>query len=244
MAVALVTGGGTGIGRGLAIELAQRGHRVIVASRSEPKPFDAALRSGITWEHLDLRDAKSIEKLAAKFAEQKKMLLVHNAGTIEPMGPLMQISPPQWQAALETNLSGPLMLTQALVHALVGGRVLHISSGAAHRPVQGWGAYCTSKAAFFMLYQLLALELKSLNIAVGSARPGVVDTPMQELIRSSSLEHFPGVEKFRQLASSGGLSSPQRVGRFLAWLLLDVAPELFSAKEWDVRDDEHQGKWN
>ena len=71
-------------------------------------------------------------------------------------------------------------MTQALLPNLVeNSRVVHISSGAAHSGIPGWGMYCTSKAALFMLGKLLKDELAQRNIWFGSVRPGIVDTPMQ-----------------------------------------------------------------
>jgi Dehydrogenases with different specificities (related to short-chain alcohol dehydrogenases) len=139
---------------------------------------------------------------------------------------------------------GPLFLTKALLPRLIpdnveeerGGRVLHISSGAAHYPYRGWGAYCTSKAAFHMLYRSLALELSPLGVSVGSARPGVVDTPMQDLIRQKSEQELPDVSRFRQLKDQGTLMDPSEVAIFLDWLLNETNDVEFSEKEWDVRE--------
>eukprot|EP00957_Ditylum_brightwellii_P005530 424079-Ditylum_brightwellii.AAC.1 len=92
---------------------------------------------------------------------------------------------------MAVNMEGPLFLTQALLPKLkaatttIGGaRVLHISSGASQKPYRGWGPYCTSKAGLNMIYRVLREELQPHNIHVGSVRPGVVDTPMQDQART------------------------------------------------------------
>merc|ERR1712232_2367 len=102
---------------------------------------------------------------------------------------------------MATNVEGPLFLTQALSSSLGaspgGGRVLHISSGAAHQAMRGHLGYCTTKAALLQVARCLDAELAP-SIRVGSVMPGVVDTPMQEKLRA--LE-FPDVAMFRSLKS-------------------------------------------
>jgi len=129
------------------------------------------------------------------------------------------------------------------VEAEEGGRILHISSGAAHYPYRGWGPYCISKSAFHMLYRVLASELAPLGIKVGSARPGVMDTPMQELLRSKEEEEMPDVGRFRVMKEKGMLLDPDTVAKFLDWLLNDTNDVEFSEKEWDVRDEEVRHRW-
>ncbi|WP_290650772.1 SDR family NAD(P)-dependent oxidoreductase, partial [Aquisalimonas sp.] len=138
----------------------------------------------------------------------------------------------------------PLFLTQALLDRLQGGgRVLHISSGAAHHGYAGWGSYCASKAALHMIYQVLREELQDRGIAVGSVRPGVVDTPMQALVREQPPERFPMVQRFLDLHATGQLEDPQDVARFTAWLLLDVDETAYSAEEWSFTEPSHRERW-
>ena len=125
----------------------------------------------------------------------------------------------------------------------VSGRVLHISSGAAHRALAGWGPYCMSKAALHMLTQCWNAELGPRNVLVGSARPGVVDTPMQETIRGLTSEDFPDVEAFRRMKREGALLPPEDVARFLAWMLLDANAEQFAGAERDIRDADIEPLW-
>jgi NAD(P)-dependent dehydrogenase (short-subunit alcohol dehydrogenase family) len=142
------------------------------------------------------------------------------------------------------NVEEPLFLTQALLPELVeNSRVVHISSGAAHQGIPGWGLYCTSKAALFMLGQLLKDELAQRNIWFGSVRPGIVDTPMQEEIRALKPESFPMVEQFRQYKATGALVTSELVAQYLEWLLLEVSGPQLGEREWDIRDTEWQSAW-
>ena len=75
---------------------------------------------------------------------------------------------------------------------------------------------------------------------MGSARPGIVDTPMQDLIRTKDEVDLPDVSKFRHLKEKGKLIPPEEVAVFLDWLLHDTDDVQFSEKEWDVRDTDPQ----
>ena len=175
-------------------------------------------------------------ELVAAVGESPVGCLVHNAAVLEPVGPLAQVTPQDWRTHMAVNLDAPLFLTQALLPCLAGGRVLMISSGAAHRSIAGWGPYCTSKAALFMLGRVLGEELGHQRVRVGSLRPGVVDTPMQGLIRSQSPERFPQVAQFRALKSEGRLNDPEAVGLFAAAVLLRTGDAEFGAQEWDYSE--------
>jgi NAD(P)-dependent dehydrogenase (short-subunit alcohol dehydrogenase family) len=171
-------------------------------------------------------------------------LLVHNAAVLEPAGPLAEMSLEAWREHQAINLEGPLFLTQALLPRLESGsRILHISSGAAHTAIQGWAAYCMSKTALHMGYQCWRNELQARSVLVGSVRPGVVDTPMQEAIRDFDETAFPLVEKFRAFKADGELEPPERVACFLGWLLLKAPEATFTAQELDIRDETLWSNW-
>lgn len=236
--VDVVTGGGTGIGRALVRALAARGRGVIAVGR-RPHPLEETAAASPLIEPVAADVSGPVGRAAVVEAvgEREVAALVHNAGVLEPVGPLLDASPDALREALAINVEAPIHLTRALSPRLVrGSRVLQVSSGAAHRPVPGWGAYCLSKAALYMAYQVLREELRPAGIAVGSARPGVVDTPMQALIRRQSPEDFPAVERFRALKEEGALEPAERVGRFLLALLELADAERFAAGEWDIRE--------
>ena len=100
-------------------------------------------------------------------------LLVHNAAVLGPVGPLLDVSLEDWRSHIALNVEGPLFLTQELLPKPVkGSRVIHSSSGAAHLVKKGTGLYCTSKAAFFMLGQILKDELAKQGGLVWHRHPG------------------------------------------------------------------------
>ncbi len=247
MDTALVTGAGTGIGRALSLALADQGYRVLgVGRRRDPLEETRAARPGrIEIATGDVgAEAGRRAMVAAAEAFAPIRFLVHNAAVLGPVAPLAQMPLAEWRGHMAINLEGPLFLTRDLLPYMAkGGRVLHISSGAAHAPYRGWGAYCVSKAALNMLYRCLDLELRERRVRVGSARPGVVDTPMQGEVRASSIDAFPDLPRFHQLKAEGALTPPRETARFLAWLLTQVDEDAFAAREWDIREEDSR-QWN
>lgn len=243
---AIVTGGGTGIGRELALALAARGLHVLIAGRRE-QPLRETQAEAPERVHIVSADLATESGrravVAALPVDARLRCLVHNAALLTPIGPLAEVSLEEWRLSQATNVEAPLFLTQALLNRLRGGRSLHISSGAAHHSYRSWGAYCSSKAVLYMLYLVLREELREYDIAVGSVRPGVVDTPMQTLIRSQTADRFPDVGRFQELKRAGQLVDPKELAQFLAWLLLDVPADEFSAQEWNFTDPEHRARW-
>ncbi len=243
--LAVVTGAGTGIGRALARGLADRGLDVLLVGRRAGPLQEACAHASAHMQAIsaDVGDPTGRARIVDAIGDRRVRCLVHNAGVLEPIGPLANVSLEAWRAAQAVNVEGPLFLTQALLDKLPGGRVLHISSGAAHGAYPGWGSYCTAKAALHMIYQVLREELAASSIAVGSLRPGVVDTPMQALIRNQTPETFPRVQRFLDLHARGELEDPIEVADFAAWLLLDVPAADYAAAEWSFTEPEQRRRW-
>ena len=95
------------------------------------------------------------------------------------------------------------------------------------------------------MYRCLSLELAPQGILVGSVRPGVVATPMQDGIREHAgpEEHFPMKKKFLDLHETGKLEDPENVATFFHWLLSDVDDGEFGASEWDFRNSRDDERW-
>mmetsp|Transcript_33355 Transcript_33355/g.56550 ORF Transcript_33355/g.56550 Transcript_33355/m.56550 type:complete len:173 (-) Transcript_33355:233-751(-) len=172
---------------------------------------------------------------------------------------------------MRINVEGPLFLTQQLLsppspHLNHESRVLFVGSGAAHKPYHSWGGYCMSKAALHMMYQVFKEEkttvtsesgqdnmstdskdspISSSRLVLpprfGSIRPGVVDTPMQQTLRTA--QDFENVQFFKNLKEEGKLVSSEKVAKFIDFLLHDTEPDEFERDEWDIRDAAHQSRW-
>ena len=239
--IAVITGAGSGIGQALAWQLALEHHITVLAigrRKTSLKETAQKVPQYIQFITADVSNPQDRIKILNRLSEQGHTVrfLVHNAAVLEPVKPLLQLSLNEWRTHQAINVEAPLFLTQTLLSKMQNTRILHISSGAAHSAYVGWGAYCTSKAALYMIYRILRQELAEKDILIGSARPGVVDTPMQNRVRRANKIVFPALEKFKSLKEEDKLYQPQQVARFLAHLLLETEDSEFSAKEWDIRE--------
>ncbi|HHJ52201.1 MAG TPA: SDR family NAD(P)-dependent oxidoreductase [Caldithrix abyssi] len=237
---ALITGGGSGIGRALAHVLAgQFDMTVFIVGRRMAKLRETAQPFPKLIHPIAADVASDAGRAAIEtgLGQTRLRFLVHNAGVLEPVKPLLAVTLEEWRAHMAVNVEGPLFLTRLLLPRLQkGARILHISSGAAHHAYAGWGAYCTSKAALHMIYRVLKEELAASGILIGSVRPGVVDTPMQDRVRQAAPEVFPALSKFLRLKEEGKLISPQTSAQFIARLLTAVPDDRFGQQEWDIRE--------
>jgi NAD(P)-dependent dehydrogenase (short-subunit alcohol dehydrogenase family) len=240
----VITGGGTGIGRALAISLALRGQNVLIIGRREDKlRMTADVSPLITFLCADITMSVGRAEIRAHLRRVPRLSgLVHNAGVIEPIVPISALDETSFQTILSTNLEAPLLLTQQLLNQLTGGRVLHIGSGAAYFPIKGWAGYCVSKAALAMLTRCWQLESSTVSFA--SVKPGIIDTDMQATIRASVAMHPEKQDFFETLYATKRLIKPEAVAAFLTWLLLDVPVAVYGRdEEWDIYDTTHHPAW-
>jgi NAD(P)-dependent dehydrogenase (short-subunit alcohol dehydrogenase family) len=197
--VALVTGGGRGIGRATAQALAAAGAQVAVASRSEVEVREVAraisAAGGVALAvPMDVTDRSAVDACVAKVtAELGDIdLLVNNAGSNRVVGPLWEIDPDEWWADVDVNLRGPFLCARAVLPAMVGrgrGRIVNIVSGTAGRAFPYDTAYASSKAALVRLTDSLAGETAGHGVSVFALGPGNVDTRMTKDLVSSDAAH-------------------------------------------------------
>ncbi len=239
----IVTGGGTGIGRALSLQLAERGHKVLICGRRQTKLAETVdyFPALIQYVEGDLTHESIQQALFDALDEQPLQGLIQCAAQLKPLAFVESLSLDAYRSHQKINVETPIALFQLFRKRLSGARVLHISSLAAHRAFPGWAAYCMSKSSLFMLYQLLKKECP--DIAFGSVMPGITDTAMQASIRQSTTLRNEDKAFFENLYQKDTLLKAEVVGQFLIWLLLNVKPEVFSEKEWDIYDTSHHEKW-
>jgi benzil reductase ((S)-benzoin forming) len=238
----IITGGGSGIGKALALALAKKEKEILIVGRRETiLQKTAALSPHIHILCADVSTDEGRKQVLAKVKDKEIQALVNNAGTLEPVLPLNQVTLSQWQKIMAIHVEAPLFLTQLLQKSLQKGRVLNIGSGLAHIPSIGLGAYCTSKAALSML--TLCLQLENKDIAIANVMPGIVDTHMQTILRSTSNVREDTSLFYQTLQESHRLVSAETVAAFLVWLLLEVPQQQFIAQEWDIYDRSHHAQW-
>jgi benzil reductase ((S)-benzoin forming) len=217
--VALVTGASRGIGAGLARHFHRNGLKLALCARSGPDPGQIPDdRERIHFGHVDVTDYDALSRFASE-AEQRLGLIdlwVNNAGVLDPIGPVRSITPDDVHRHVDVNLLGVFHGTRVYLERLHAagrtGTIVNISSGAAVRPIAGWGAYCAGKAAVDMLTRVTAVEERPHGIRAFALAPGVIETGMQELIRRQDEEDFPNVDRFREMHTAGDLLEPESPG--------------------------------
>lgn len=240
----VITGGGSGIGRALAIALAARDEAVTILGRRADKldETQSHFPELINTLVADITRQSDLDELMLTLGATTQLkALVHNAGRVDPITPISDLSIEAYQQSNQLNVEAPIVLTNLLRDKLTGGRVLHISSGVAHMPIASWGVYCMTKATLFMLYQMQKTENKDIHF--GSVMPGITDTSMQEMIRHAETMSEGDKAFFMRLHQEGKLLAPTVVADFLAYILCDTSDETFSEKEWDIYETYHHSKW-
>jgi len=228
---AVVTGGNRGIGLATVRALAQAGAEVTFASRSR-SGLDAAAEAlrGMDVQGV-LADVTDRAAMAALLSGRVD-ILINNAGVIDPIGHLADVSTEDWARSIEVNLIAAVHAIRCVLPGMVargGGTVVNLSSGAAHGALEGWSAYCAGKAGLAMVTRSVALEYGARGVRVFGVSPGVIDTGMQGRIRAS------GLNPVSQLARSD-LASAEEPARAIAWLCTPEADGL-AGTEVDIRHE-------
>jgi NAD(P)-dependent dehydrogenase (short-subunit alcohol dehydrogenase family) len=198
--VAVVTGGGSGIGRAVALALANEGYAVVVAGRRQ-EALDSisgeAARAGLHLMAIptDVRDQPSVKSLFAKTnaAFGRLDLLFNNAGTVAPPVPIEELTYDQWKVVVDTNLSGAFLCTQEAVKLMKnqrprGGRIINNGSISAHSPRPNSAPYTATKHAITGLTKSTSLDGRQFDIACGQIDIGNAATEMTEKISQGAVQ--------------------------------------------------------
>jgi NAD(P)-dependent dehydrogenase (short-subunit alcohol dehydrogenase family) len=193
--VAIVTGAGRGLGRAISVALAQAGAAVGVVARSETplaETVGAIKQAG--GEALaviaDVSDPAAVDRTARQIeaALGPVDLLVNNAATMGPLGPLWEADADDWWHSFEVNLRGPYLCSRALLPGMIArrrGRIINLSTSAATVAVAHMGAYVIAKTALIRFTENLAAELLNSGVSVFALDPGTVRTAMSQHVLES-----------------------------------------------------------
>lgn len=217
--VIIVTGASKGIGLALLRQLQEQGKTVIGLARTTPAEA----------KHFVSVDLSETEKLPATIAEiinqygdqARSFTLINNAGTVEPIGVMGTVHSGDIASAMTINLTAPMILSNAFISELAGfygpKTIVNISSGAGRKAYEGWGVYCTTKAGLDHFSRVVAAEqeAEAYPVKIVSIAPGIIDTDMQETIRSSDEAAFPLLDRFVEYKAQDMLSSPEETARKL-----------------------------
>jgi len=189
--VAIVTGGGTGIGRSIALEFAKAGADVVVASRRLSVLEEVGREVTVLGKRslavpVDITKKAEVDNLVQRAMDEFGGIdiLVNNAGTIVRAS-LLEHSEQDWDRVLDTNLKGYYLCSQAVGTRMIEqkkGNIINIASIRGITAAPGRASYCVSKAAVLMLTRVLAVELASYNIRVNAIAPGWVKTNLNEVL--------------------------------------------------------------
>jgi NAD(P)-dependent dehydrogenase (short-subunit alcohol dehydrogenase family) len=223
---ALITGAGRGIGRAVALELADAGASLVLLARSADQLAETqalVLGRGAAADRVriipaDLGDEEQRDRAAATALETARVdILINNAATVEPLGPTATIPAAELRQAFELNVVAVAALSAAALPGMLDagwGRVVNVSSAIVARPdsMVRFNAYAATKAALEAHTVNLAAELRGTGVTVNAYRPGGVDTAMQAWIRRQDPERIGAAahERFNQNFAEETLITPER----------------------------------
>ena len=213
--VAVVTGGASGIGLGVAEHFAEDGYRVAIFDRNPPASNTDALAVTV-----DVADRASV---AAGFAKVRAALgpieiLVTSAG-IESFTPVLDITAERWDQIIEVNLTGTFTCVQAAVPDMLAagwGRIVTISSSSAQSGAPNMAHYAASKGGVIALTKALAVEFARQGITANTIAPSLVDTPMARAAEAAG--DFPGVDLVGSMVPLGRAGTPADIAAACSYL--------------------------
>ena len=234
--VALVTGGGSGIGRAIALRFAEQGASVVVCGRrKEPLDEVVAATAEIVPDNpavavpADASREDDVDRLFAEIADRFGRLdvLVNNAGVPGAIGQLWEVSLEGWEETLGVNLTGPWLCSRAAARMMLprrSGRIVNIGSVTGKRPLAGRGAYAASKLGLVALTRALALELGPHGITANNISPAGVDTERLAQLADAAGEPVDDLKgRWAGVAATGRISTPEDVAEAALFLASDRA---------------------
>ncbi|NPD20261.1 SDR family oxidoreductase [Alterinioella nitratireducens] len=232
----MVTGASRGIGAAAARVFAEAGANVCLLARSREEIADIAGEIGKSALAIPCDVSRYWEMEAAVRASIDTFgrldILINNAGVIDPIANLSEADSDAWGQLIDINVKGVFHGMRAALPSMItqgAGTILTISSGAAHNALEGWSAYCTSKAGAAMLTRAAHVEAAGHGIRAMGLSPGTVATQMQREIKDS------GVNPVSQLDWDAHIP-PEWPAKTLLWMCGADADE-FLGEEISLRDE-------
>jgi|SRR5690625_116063 len=250
MAHAIVTGVSRGLGASIAELLLEAGVNVYGISRTpNDHLMEVAKEFNRTCKHYscDLSNLTETEKTIDHICtdvfedDPSTLYLINNAAMVDPVDQARNVKTLELEKHMNINLLAPIIMTNRCLkkthHTDTYLIVVQITSGAAKSPIDGWSAYCSSKAGLAMYTETVALEESQANSGnkMIAFDPGIMDTSMQETIRSHSAESFQDVQRFIQYKEKNKLQNPANVAGILVDLITDEV-NLENGKMYSVHE--------
>lgn len=250
MKIALITGVSKGLGESVATFLLESQINVIGLSRTENDRLkQIAEENNVTYNHYqcDLSEIANVEKALDIILERitgdhiAVIYVVNNAATLSPINPANKVHSDELQYHYNVNAITPMIILNRFLNEFSKKQTMvigvNVTSGAAQRPIFGWSAYCSSKASIDMYTKTVALEEENLKTGhkIINFNPGVMDTSMQEQIRSTDETSFKDVEVFRSYKKNNILNDTDIVAGILVDIITDEV-SIENGKTYDVKD--------
>ena len=244
--IAIVTGAGRGIGKAIALSLAQEGAHIAVLSRTSSEIEETAVEIKALGRRAlalktDVSNREDVNDMVKSAIREfgKVDILVNNAGTQGPIGPLAENEIDRWIQTIHINLIGVFLCSRAVLPIMMErrqGKIINLSGGGATSPRPYFSAYGASKAAVVRLTETLAEEVKDYNIQVNAIAPGAVNTRMLEEVlaagKAAGEKALAGAS--RQLQTGG---TPEKAAALAVFLASDESDGLTGRLISAVWDD-------
>jgi NAD(P)-dependent dehydrogenase (short-subunit alcohol dehydrogenase family) len=243
--IAIITGGGRGLGQAIAQTLAEAGAVVVVAARSAAQLAETVALieqqggRALAFE-VDVTDQSAVQRMVTE-AEQTLGpvdLLVNNAGVATPLGPIWEVDADEWWRCLDVNLRGSFLCTRAVLPGMIArrrGRILNVASAAGLEAISYLSAYVVSKTALIRFTENVAIETQEYGIRAFAIEPGTVWTAMAEYGYSSEAGQ-KWIPWFRQIFDEGRDDPVEEVTRLVLSLASGQADAL-SGCTLSIADD-------
>lgn len=226
--VAIVTGGNSGIGASIVLELAKQGANIVIDYRSHPDATDALIKQVLALGdqaigvQADVSKTKDLQMLVDEAVKRFGRLdvMVNNAG-VETRTSLLDTTEEEYEKVLQINLKSAFFGAQLAAKQMIkqggGGRIINVSSVHEDWPMPGNIAYCLSKGGIRMLTRTAGVELAKHNILVTGVGPGAVATP----INISTMKDPELMKKLNAAIPLGRMAKPEEIARVVAFLASD-----------------------
>ena len=231
--VAIVTGGNSGIGMAIVLELARQGANIVIDYVAHPEATEAlaqqirALGDCVIGVQADVSRVAELQKLFAVAVKEfgRVDIMVNNAG-VETRTSVLDTTEEQYEKVLAINLKSAFFGTQLAAKQMIqqggGGRIINITSVHEDWPMPGNTAYCLSKGGMRMLTRTAGVELAPHNILVTGVGPGAVATP----INQSTMQNPALLQKLNSAIPLGRMAKPEEIANLVAYLAGDGASYL------------------
>jgi benzil reductase ((S)-benzoin forming) len=238
----VVTGASKGLGEALAYEAIKNDYTVHCISRTINEGL--AEHDSVHYYPFDLLNLEEIPSLMKDIYKHLKsceeVFIIQNAGIIGPIKKIEDCHPNELFQNNLINLMAPMLFTSEFIkrskNLNAKKRIMNISSGAARKPIGSWSAYCASKAGLDMFTRTVAVEQEQAEYPceLVSVAPGIIDTGMQEEIRSTDSDDFKRLDDFKNYKENNLLAQPSEVAsKLIKYLMSD---EFTSGELLDIRN--------